>query len=436
MAAASADEQQEVPRGLRAEQELDGEKLEVSGEVEPSVATPAELAAQEGAPPEVMAPAEASSEPLAVQADAASDSLATQVMHPVGSATPVNGSMDVDKPVELQKPAEPTEVAKPKTAYRLFQAEVRRQVMEEVGSGKLSKIAAAMAEKWKSLDESDKAKYREQAKELKTQYDQEIANGSVPATSARKKKAAARASRTKSKTSAARRGARRRTIKNLKRRASPKKPRGSYSIWLSDNRKEVRNRLVAEGMSEPTFEDIAKSAGKTWRALTQDQKAPYVERSRMLGTKYKDISRACKEYQKENVKVAKTKGKVAKKQAIPAKRRAAGKAAARASGKAKKQAEEEQTVAASKAETSPQKRAARPPRPTPKKSKQAPAEQTTYLDVGLVAEAEKAGFAGSLRRLAEREDMRPYPQRALLDALVASKGLLHPAKEALLARKA
>merc|ERR1712039_1127441 len=56
-----------------------------------------------------------------------------------------------------------------------------------------------------------------------------------------------------------------------------------------------------------------------------------------------------------------------------------------------------------------------------------------YIDTVLEAEAEKLGMVGSFRRLVERDDLKKFSQRVLLDALVANQGLMHKAKDAVLA---
>jgi len=375
------------------------------------------------------------------------DLLSTQVMRPAEAVQQASARMEVSSPseedeqVEFEKPTEQKQVKKPKTAYWLFLDEMRSQVVKELGEGcGGAKIATALAAKWKELDEESKATYKGKAQELMVQYNKEIADGAIPAASLRARKAAKAAERKSA--SAKKFAARKRMLKNLKRRAGPKKPKGSYSIWLCDNRKDVRARLVAEGTAEPTFEEIARAAGKTWLALTPEQKAPYLERAQALAAKFKLITSACKEYKKANVKDAKAR---TKKAAAKAKKQAASKAkkggAAKAKRETKKQenadaseAKEPEAAANGKTADTPRKRTARTSRPTPSKAKKAvAAEPTAYLDMALVAEAEKAGMGGTFRKLAERDDMKSYPQRALLDALVASGGLLHRAKEVVLA---
>jgi len=387
------------------------------------------------------APIDAVSLATQAMAPVEADLLATQVMRPVDPATQVRAQMEVDRQVDFQKPVAQKEVKKPKTAFRLFEAAVRDQVVEEVGTRKVNKLAAAIGAKWKSLDESEKAKYDEQAKVLRSQYDKEIADGAVPARSAKAKKTA-RAAAKKATSAAKRKAAKRKALANLKRRAGPKRPQCSYSIWLCDHRKQVRDELVANGNSEPSFEDIARAAGKTWTALTEEQKAPYLQRAHLLASKFKDISNACKEFRKVTNKVAKAKVAAAEKKASKVKKvaskatkQAASKDNKPAVTKATKQSPQaaDETAASSKTTATPRKGASNSLRPTPKKAKKAPAEQKAYLDMALMAEAEKLGFAGTLQKMAEREDMRPYPQRALLDALVASGGLLHRAREAVFA---
>merc|ERR1712217_25765 len=90
-----------------------------------------------------------------------------------------------------------------------------------------------------------------------------------------------------------------------------------------------------------------------------------------------------------------------------------------------------------KKQDTPKKRAAHASQlPTPtKKAKQTGTFKApvAYIDTVLEAEAEKLGMVGSFRRLVERDDMKKFSQRVLLDALVANQGLMHKAKDAVLA---
>mmetsp|Transcript_43922 Transcript_43922/g.136708 ORF Transcript_43922/g.136708 Transcript_43922/m.136708 type:complete len:429 (-) Transcript_43922:157-1443(-) len=388
------------------------------------------------------------------------DLLATQVMRPVdaeaaGSEAKAPAPTEAEQQVEYEKPTEQKQVKRPKTAFWLFQDEMRSKVAEELGTsaGGATKIVAELAARWKALDGVAKAKYTEKAQELMAGYRKDIAEGAVPATSAKKRRAAS-ATAKKASAAAKKKAARQRRLKNLKRRAGPKKPQGSYSLWLCDHSKDVRTRLVAEGHADPGFEDVARAAAKAWLALTPEQKAPYVERAQALAAKFKEINAACKEYKRASVKDAKAKArkKTQKGKARPvgkaktddskAKKEAAPKVGgpARGRGRPRKVAAEaeegEAAGAGTRAEETPRKRAAVAAGSTPSKAKKAQAEPTAYLDMALVAEAEKAGMAGTFRRLAEREDMKPFAQRKLLDALVASEGLLHRAKEVVLASTA
>merc|ERR1712060_817690 len=108
-------------------------------------------------------------------------------------------------------------------------------------------------------------------------------------------------------------------------------------------------------------------------------------------------------------------------------------------GKATKKAEtmkNQQAAAAKKQEAvakkqdTPKKRSAsasQQPTPPKKAAKRTGVfkPSVAYIDTVLEAEAEKLGMVGSFRRLVERDDMKKFSQRVLLDALVANQGLMH-----------
>jgi len=350
---------------------------------------------------------------------------AIQVLAPTQAAGAV-----ATKAGETPKFITRAEIKRPKSALQLFSEEVRSQVIEEIGTKKAILVTTAIAARWKSLDPVAKENYISLARDLKQKFDADIAQGATVAMSIKKARLVAKLG--KGKGAAAKAKARRlrttRSVEQLKRRAGPKKPKCSYSIWLGENRKKVRAGLVADGVADPSFEEIARAAGKTWLALTEEQKAPFVERAKVLSLKFKDINKACKEYKKANTKDltarAKAEAKKKAKQAAQKKKEASKKAAPVG-------------ASAKTASDTPQKRTASEGaiKPTPSKAKKGVPQKAVYFDMGLLAEAEKAGLAGTFRRLVERDDMKPYSQRVLLNALVANEGLLHRAKDWVLARQ-
>merc|ERR1719336_3659840 len=149
--------------------------------------------------------------------------------------------------------AAPKEGKRPKTAFWLYQEDVRLEVAAELGKNGGGKLASAIAERWQSLGDAAKAKYVEKARELKAQYLSDVAKGLVRAPAAKlakKKKKAAKAAKA--------------AVQLRRARASPKRPTTSYSLWLAENRQRVVEQLKAEGRGGPSFEEVAKAAGRAW----------------------------------------------------------------------------------------------------------------------------------------------------------------------------
>jgi len=406
------------------------------------------LAAHAAAPTldELLASVEGPPEPLAAQAvapaAAAYEPLATQVYMPVAEPPERRAEREERRAEREERRAEREEpfeelkqVKRPKNAFWLFQEAFRSQVAglgpQAVGQAVVSAVAA----KWKCLEESEKARYLERARGLMAEFKREVADGAVPAPSVKSVRAARAAERAaerakKARAAAKGRQARQRAAESARLR--PKRPRSSYAIWLSEHRQEVRESLVGEGAQQPSFAEVARAAGRTWRELGAEQKAPFEQRAQQLAAEFKAASSACAEHDKAKAKGVKSKA------AKKTKKQEAGGVRKQRAGKAKGAAAEAAGAGPSehKAVETPRKRASGAPKGTPKKARRAAAAAAAYLDMALVAEAEKAGFAETFRKLAEREDMKPYPQRALLDALAANGGLLHRAKEAVLAAKA
>jgi len=65
----------------------------------------------------------------------------------------------------------PKEPKRPQTAYFLFVADKRADVVKELGTAKLSEVASKLTQLWGSLEKEEKESYENKAKELKKEYD-------------------------------------------------------------------------------------------------------------------------------------------------------------------------------------------------------------------------------------------------------------------------
>lgn len=76
----------------------------------------------------------------------------------------------LDRSVKLKPKKDPNKPKKPKTGYMIFCNENRTKVKGRNPSAKFEEIIKLLAKEWNSLDESNKEKYKEEAKDEKTQY--------------------------------------------------------------------------------------------------------------------------------------------------------------------------------------------------------------------------------------------------------------------------
>merc|ERR1712000_712441 len=76
---------------------------------------------------------------------------------------------------KAKKMKDPNAPKRPASAYFLYIADVREDVVEEIGKSDIAAIGKKMGEMWRSLSDEEKSKYVEAANELKAEYQEEMA---------------------------------------------------------------------------------------------------------------------------------------------------------------------------------------------------------------------------------------------------------------------
>jgi len=145
---------------------------------------------------------------------------------------------------------------KPLSAYWLWLAENRGKVADEIGTKQGALVGKAAGAKWKALPDAAKLPFEEKAKELKAKYDSAMlgfkdAGGEV---AKRQPKAA--------------------QVKTKRDPDKPKKPSGgAYGCFVKESREEILKSLPPGSR----ITDVAKEAGKRWKALSEAARKPYEE---------------------------------------------------------------------------------------------------------------------------------------------------------------
>jgi hypothetical protein len=288
-----------------------------------------------------------------------------------------------------------TDAIQPKkvpSAYWLWLSDNREAIVKKIGSSKGSEVAKHAGEQWKAIDAKTKETYEKKAAAEKASYEKAMSDfkeqGGVPA---------------------ARRSKKDKEGKKVKDENAPKRPAGgAYGVFLADQRETIKKSLPADHK----ITDVTKKASELWKNISEKDKKKYED---LYAKKMETYKAEMEEYKKNGgnaeedgeEEVEEVAAKPSPKKASPKKRAAAAKDEAAAKPPAAKRG---RTAA------------------------KAIQEATVTIDASVLAEAEKLGWAGELKNLASRQDVvaAGKSSRILLEALKDSKGLVNPARRALL----
>jgi len=343
------------------------------------------------------------------------------------AAAPAEAAVAAAKPVppaaaDKEEAGSPQKPKKALSAYWIYSNEMREEVIKAQkeangGKAKFGEIAKEISAKWAALPEAEKKVFEDRAAADKQRFASELKTymeASDPAG----------------------------TLRMKYQHLIPKKPVTAYMAFSQDpaKREKAVEALKAEG-KEAGSRQVAAKLSEMWKAAPAEEKAPYEDQQRkehgefvekqkawQATAEFAEIERAEKA-QEEKRKAAEAEQKAveskekAEKEAKSAKKRSRSAAAAESTPKAK-EAKEKKTPQSAPASDS--------KRPRKNVARDEPA--ALQLDEKVLAEAAKLGFEGALRNLAARPEVVASGKqaRALLDALQASKGLVNPAKRALL----
>ena len=67
---------------------------------------------------------------------------------------------------------------------------------------------------------------------------------------------------------------------------APKKPATSYMMWLNENRNSIGEEHFADQVGQERVKNISRKAGEIWRAMTDEEKAPYISKYEEAKSEY------------------------------------------------------------------------------------------------------------------------------------------------------
>jgi len=256
-------------------------------------------------------------------------------------------------------------------AFGVFMSEKRAEFMKALPGKAVSEVSKMASEKWKGLNDTQRAPYQKKYEEKKSKFEKDwaafLASGGVK----QKGASALRSEKRKAKDG-----------KKKKDPNAPKRPAGGgYAIFLAENRESITKSLPAGHK----MTDVAKAGGAKWKSLSEAQKKPYIEKYDKKTVVYKA---ALAEYKKT----------------LPA-------------DGADEEEEEEEDEEEQTSE------------PAPKKAKQLASGAT---DASVSEEVKKLGFNIKFKSLSENAKLSGTPSQKILDALKTANGSVVVAKKALL----
>merc|ERR1711964_713248 len=154
----------------------------------------------------------------------------------------------------------------------LFLAKIRPEVIQEIGSSSdVCAITRLGAQRWKQVSDSDKQPFIVEAGKAMAVYkvDRQVYTASAGFKKYQRAKKAFEKKR------------------NAKKPASwPKRAPSAYFIFLREKREDI----IAELGDRTKVAPIAKRAGEMWRAATDAEKQPYIEKAEAAKAEYQAMA--------------------------------------------------------------------------------------------------------------------------------------------------
>ena len=277
-------------------------------------------------------------------------------------------------------------------AFGQFLAEKRSELQKELQGKPVTEITKLASAKFKALSEEERAIYQEKYLTAKAKYEADLKAFEEAGGEKKQRKAKGK-----------------KDGKKKKDPDAPKRPGGgAYGCFLAKHRAAFQKETAGQPVTA-----VTKLASAKWSALSADEKKIYEDEYKAKKEAYDE---AMKSYvpregaEEPAVKKPRLEAKEAKVMDKEPKAKAAADGPKRARGRPR-------ADGAAKAVKA-----------------KAPKGEEVELQATVLAKAEKVGMSEALRKLANREDIKASgkSQSAMLKALEENRGLVHPAKRALL----
>jgi hypothetical protein len=301
----------------------------------------------------------------------------------------------------MTSPVTPQKPKRTVSAFHYYQDEVRPAVsaeLKEAGRNRMPEVTKEIVSRWKALPEEERKVYQDKSDVDRKRHVKEMtawveSQGEVSTPKTSKPKVM------------------RYTPRKPTAPKKPKKTMSAFSYYAGEERTKLSNEIKERG-DKIRLPDLAKEIAARWKALPDEEKKDYQERSVKDRERWTAENKAFKQGQTQKraaarkrlaVRLTAKNSMLALKKAAKAGAKKVKPIRARATGKAGKATKRTQ-------------------------------EPAVTVDPAVLEEAKGKGFDGALMNLAVRPEVlaKAISARKLLDALISSGGLVNPAKRAVL----
>jgi len=175
---------------------------------------------------------------------------------------------------------------KPLSSYFLFTRDRRASLKAEQPSLKTTEMAKVLSAEWKALDAAAKDKYTAEASQAKAEYATKLAEykktsefGAFTLRLAEWKRAQSESATATATAKPS--GKAFKATKKPKDAKAPKRPQTAYFLFTA-----ARRAAVKEANPDAKVTEIAKLLGAEWKALSAEEKAPFVEKAETAKAAY------------------------------------------------------------------------------------------------------------------------------------------------------
>jgi len=170
-------------------------------------------------------------------------------------------NVDVSEKKKKKKKKDPHKPKVPQSAFLFFSTEKRKEVIAAHPGISFQDIAKTLGEMWKNFTDADKKTYEQSAQRDRLRYKEQMEHYKPPVqqdSSDDDKK----------------------TKKRKRKRRDPNEPKGAPSAYIL-YANSIRDSIKKEN-PQAQFTDTGRIIGVKWKALSEDEKKPFIEQANIL----------------------------------------------------------------------------------------------------------------------------------------------------------